>query len=265
MLAYIIPLFVMTLLLGTFIYMSERHGLLRSADYFPSPLHRWGAYAWLGTFLLLLTTLTIGASLSPAKPDELESVPFYSLFASHIILLIFLGGWWLLSGRPDIRRYLNLQKTDSFEASLLGIGVGVGGWAATLMIAATIGGILYATGVVEQDVKPSPMIPWMASLPIWQKATIVFMAMTVEEFFFRGWLQKRVGLIFSTIIFAIAHAGYGQPLMLIGITVVSLIIGYTFYRTRNLWPCIIAHGVFDAIQLFVIVPMAVKMLGLESQ
>ena len=83
--------------------------------------------------------------------------------------------------------------------------------------------------------------------------------MTVEELFFRGWLQKRIGLLASTLIFAVSHAGYGQPFMLIGVTTISLVIGFTFYKTRNLVPCIIAHGVFDAIQIFLIVPFALKL------
>jgi membrane protease YdiL (CAAX protease family) len=93
-----------------------------------------------------------------------------------------------------------------------------------------------------------------------RKILIVLSAMTIEEAFFRGWLQKRVGLVASTILFAVGHAGYGQPFMLVGVLVISLVIGYTFYRTKNLVPCIVAHGVFDAIQLFVIVPVALKFI-----
>jgi len=105
------------------------------------------------------------------------------------------------------------------------------------------------------------MIGWMAALPLWKKAAIVFSAMTVEEAFFRGWLQKRVGLIASTVLFALAHSGLGQPLLLIGVSLISLVIGYTFYRTKNLIPGVIAHGVFDAIQLFVIIPIAFKAIS----
>jgi membrane protease YdiL (CAAX protease family) len=86
--------------------------------------------------------------------------------------------------------------------------------------------------------------------------------MTVEEAFFRSFLQKRIGLIASTILFALAHFTYGNPLLLIGVTVISLVIGITFHRTKNVLPGVIAHGVFDAIQLFVIVPFAVKMMGI---
>jgi membrane protease YdiL (CAAX protease family) len=171
-------------------------------------------------------------------------------------------GWWLLTQRPSFRSYLNIQPDQTFRAVMTGVAVGVGVWVVTITLAATAGLILTRLNLVPDDLQPSPMIPWMANLALWQKAVIIFSAMTFEEAFFRGWLQKRVGLVLSTIAFVIAHAGYGQPLMLIGITVVSLMIGITFYRTKNLIPCIIAHGVFDAIQLIVLVPIAVKFGGL---
>jgi membrane protease YdiL (CAAX protease family) len=101
----------------------------------------------------------------------------------------------------------------------------------------------------------------MASLPLWKKILIVCSAMTVEEMFFRGWLQKRIGLVASTLLFALAHSGLGQPFLLIGVAIISLIIGFTFYRTKNLIPGVIAHGVFDAVQLFVVIPIAFKAIG----
>ena len=51
-------------------------------------------------------------------------------------------------------------------------------------------------------------------------------------------------------------------MLLIGVTIISLIIGTAFYRTKNLLPGIVAHGVFDAVQLFVIIPIAFRMSGL---
>src|SRR5438876_911363 len=79
-------------------------------------------------------------------------------------------------------------------------------------------------------------------------------AMSVEDAFFRAWMQKRIGLIASTTLFALAHFSLGQPLLLIGVTVISLVIGFTFYRTKNVLPGVVAHGVFDSVQLFVIIP-----------
>jgi len=115
--------------------------------------------------------------------------------------------------------------------------------------------------LISEPAEPPAMIGWMAALPLWKKAVIVLSAMTVEEAFFRSFLQKRIGLLASTILFALAHFTYGNPLLLIGVTIISLIIGFAFYRTKNVIPGVIAHGVFDAIQLFVIVPIAFKMIG----
>jgi membrane protease YdiL (CAAX protease family) len=250
-------------LMALFIYANERYGLL-SSDRFATAAHKWAAYVWLLLLMLLLSTLVIGASGVTPTDKQLENMPYWSLFLSHVILMVFLFGWWILAGTPKLKNFLNLQGMSATNATLTGIAVGVAGWALTIALAVGIGAILVQLKLAPADMKPSPMIPFMASMPLWKKAGVVLAAMTVEEFFFRGWLQKRVGLIISTVVFALAHAGYGQPLMLIGITIVSLIIGYTFYRTRNLWPCIVAHGVFDAIQLFVIVPVVVNMTGLSA-
>ena len=251
----------MTLLWVTLIYLNERYQLF-SADKFSSAAVKWMAYVWLGIFLLLLTSLIVVSSLRPATARDLSRVPFYSLFSLHAILLGFLIGWWLLSSRPPIREFLNIPRERTGEAIMTGFAVGVGGWIFTISIALVIGLILAASGLIPKNPQPSPMIGWMAALPLWKKATIVCSAMTIEEAFFRGWLQKRIGLIASTTLFALAHSGLGQPLLLIGVAVISLVIGFTFYRTKNLLPGVIAHGIFDAVQLFVIIPVVFRMTGL---
>jgi membrane protease YdiL (CAAX protease family) len=257
-LSYAIAIGAVLIVVSLVIWLNERHGLF-STDRFPSPAHKVVAYIWLALMLGVVAALIVGASRTTITAVELKNLPFWSLFTLHLILVIFLAGWWALTGMPPIRSFLNLRG-DTFRSTMIGLAVGVGGWAITIAVALTIGLILQATGLMPKHMEPSPMIPWMAALPFWQKALIVFTAMTVEEAFFRGWLQKRIGLIASTVLFALGHAGYGQPFLLVGITVVSLVIGVTFYKTRNLVPCIIAHGVFDAIQLFVIVPIALKFM-----
>lgn len=254
----ILALVVSTLLTGALAIANERFHLL-ATDRFPNRAARWLAYAWVWLLTFVLTALV--AQSNAAGGIDPAAISFWSLFTLHLLLVVFLVGWWLMTERPPVTRFLNLQRADFGESLVLGLVVGLGGWIVTIAIAIGIGLALKAAGLLPEDVQPSPVIPWMAALPIWKKALIVFSAMTVEEAFFRGWLQKRVGLVLSTVIFAISHAGYGQPLLLIGVTVVSLVIGYAFYRTRNLWPCIIAHGVFDAIQLFILVPTLLKFTG----
>lgn len=244
---------------ATLIALNEKIGLLRG-DRFASAAAKWGAYAWFGAYAFIFAILVGGAEERHVTAAEIARTPFWQVFVLHALLIVFLFGWWLLTGRPRLSTYLNLHKSEPVPTALTGVAVGVGGWALTIAMAIVIGAVLVSLKLAPENLKPSPMIPWLAGQPIVNKMLVVLAAMTVEEAFFRGWLQKRVGLVFSTALFALAHAGYGQPIMLIGVTIVSLVIGFTFYRTKNLWPCIIAHGIFDAIQIFVIVPVALKMM-----
>ena len=257
----VIALIVVGVLFSALIFANERYKIF-SSDRFESTGARVTAYAWLAVFVFGITGIIVSSSKQSMSKQELTTVPFWQLFVLHIILVFFLVGWWLLSRRPPIRQFLNLLPAEPLNATALGVAVGVGGWAITLSIAVAVGLILHSLGMIPKDLQPPAAVPWMAALPFWQKGLIILSAMTVEEAFFRGFLQKRIGLVLSTIAFALAHAGYGEPLMLIGITVVSVIIGITFYRTKNLIPCIVAHGVFDAIQLFVVIPLAVSAGGL---
>jgi membrane protease YdiL (CAAX protease family) len=258
--AYFISIAFVVVVWLAIIYLHERHGLL-SCDRFSSPALKYFAYAWLGAFLILMAVLITGSALSPPTPKELASTPFYSLFSLHAILIIFLLGWWAASGRPGIREFLNIRHERPGEVLAIGVAVGVGGWILTIIVALLVALLLKGVGVLEEPPPPPPMIAWMAVLPIWKKALIVLSAMTVEEAFFRSFLQKRIGLLGATILFTLAHFTYGNPLLLIGISVISLIIGTTFYRTKNVLPGVIAHGVFDAVQLFVIVPLAFRLIG----
>lgn len=259
MIAYGAATIFMTIVWMAIIYLNETKNLL-ACDHFPATSNKVFAYAWLGLFLLLLGVLVTNAALNPTRASDLARTPFYALFALHAILVLFMAGWWIAAGRPALTDFFNIQRGRSGEAVMIGLAVGVGGWIFTLIVAVVIAAILAATGLVEPP-QPSPVIGFMASLPVWKKLLLVLSAMTIEEAFFRAWLQKRIGLIASTTLFALAHFTLGQPLLLIGVFVISLVIGFTFYRTKNVLPGVVAHGVFDAVQLFVIIPIAFKVAG----
>ena len=260
---YIFPLVFIAIVYLGMIFMNERYRLF-SVDRFSSTTMKVIAYVWLGILMFGLVILITGSSLRIPTAQELARVPFYSLFGLHAILFVFLLGWWLLTQRPPLGEFLNIPRRGNGEAVLTGFAVGVGGWIVTISIALIIGLLLVASGLMPKNPTPSPMIGWMAALPLWKKCVIVLSAMTIEEAFFRGWLQKRIGVIASTILFALAHSGLGQPFLLIGVSLISLVIGFTFYRTKNLIPGIIAHGIFDAVQLFVIIPVVFKMSGMGA-
>src|ERR1700740_505133 len=188
---FAIPLTCVGILWLTLIYLNERYQLF-SVDRFASTTSKWIAYVWLGVFLLVFPTLVAASPLRAASVRELSRVPFYSLFPLHAILLGFLVGWWLLTQRPPVLTYLNIQRERAGGALMTGFAVGVGGWIFTILLALAIVLVLSAGALVPKTPQPPPMIGWMAALPLWKKGTIVLSAMTIEEAFFRGWLQKRV-------------------------------------------------------------------------
>jgi membrane protease YdiL (CAAX protease family) len=260
MIAYAFAAILMTIIWMTIIYLNETRNLL-ACDRFVSTGMKLFGYFWLGLFLLLLGLLVANAAKNPARASDLARTPFYALFSLHAILVMFLIGWWLATNRPPLREFFSIQRGRSGEAALMGLAIGVGGWIFTIIVAFAVAALLSAAGMIK-DPSPSPVIGFMASMPVWKKALLVLSAMTVEEGFFRSWMQKRIGLIASTTLFALAHFTLGQPLLLIGVAVISLVIGFTFYRTKNVLPGVVAHGVFDAVQLFVIIPIAYKVTGM---
>lgn len=143
----------------------------------------------------------------------------------------------------------------------LGVVLGIAAWVAVLLALMGVAGVLWALGgedAVPQQ--PPAMVPFIAGLPILIRVLISLSAGVVEETFFRGFLQPRIGIVLSTAFFALAHLSYGQPFMLIGISLLSLIYALLVKWRQNLWPAIAAHVFFDAIQLLVIVPGVLRMI-----
>jgi len=126
--------------------------------------------------------------------------------------------------------------------------------------------LLYALGAGDALPKQPPaLVPFIAGLPIWVKVLISLSAGVVEEWFFRGFLQPRMGILLSTLLFALAHFSYGQPFMLIGITLLSLVYGLLVRWRQNIWPAIAAHTLFDAVQLLVIVPGVLRWMDTQGE
>ena len=70
-----------------------------------------------------------------------------------------------------------------------------------------------------------------------------------EELLFRGYLQKRVGIILSSLLFAGLHLGYGSLTEVIAAFSYSIIAGLEFKKTRNIYACIFSHALFNGLAL----------------
>ena len=231
---------------------------------FPSGRRRVVAIALLIAVLALTVFLPLRGLASPAGPADLDHVSFPSLFAAHAVLGAFLVGWWGLAGFPRPRRFLHFADGSGARRATLGFAAGLAAWAATIgamaLVATLLGledsraaGQATAGGVGEIP----DVVKFLVGLSVSRRLLLVASAAFFEEAFFRAFLQTRGGLLLSTILFTASHASYGMPFMLVGVFTVSLILGLLFSKTGDILPCMIAHGVFDGVQLLVILPAVV--------
>jgi membrane protease YdiL (CAAX protease family) len=230
-------------------------------DGFGEPGRRTLAVALLAAVLLLTVAIPFAAGFAGAQP-EAEGLTVVSLFAVHAILLFFLACYYALSSRRSLVDFLKLRSSRPLADLSAGFMIGSAGWLLTILAAAGVLGIWYllkgSTPASEENTPISPTILWIVSQPVWVKLAIVLSAMVVEELFFRSFLQTRVGPLAATLMFTAAHGVYGQPLVLIGILVISAVLSLAFAIYGNVLPCIVAHGVFDSIQMFVLIPLVTR-------
>ncbi len=226
---------------------------------FKSPLRR------ILAALLFVGILTIAVFLPVASYGDVGelavgelSVPL--LLVGHVILAAFLVAWWWLRSDVSLAKFLHLPAGAIGPRIVQGLVTGGNGWMLTILVMMTAVALVGSRDGAADPSQVPAVMPWIARLPVMHKLTVVAVAMTVEEAFFRGFLQPRVGLVASSAMFALGHFSYGMPYMIVGVMTISLVIGRTFARRDDLLPCMIAHGVFDGVQIFVVLPYAVEML-----
>ncbi len=226
---------------------------------FPSASRRAFALALL-TFTLGVACIAPLLEFSETDPNqEIPDLPFAALFLGHGLLSAFLLLWWLLVGRPPVRDFLHLRLDGLADGLRLGAAAGAAGWAVTMTTMAIVGtvAVAFEPGIVPADGEIPPTVRTIVELTWYQRLLLVLSAGVVEEAFFRSFLQTRCGLPLSTLLFTTSHMSYGLPLMLVGVFAVSLVFGLVFRTRRDVIPCMVAHAVFDAIQLFLILPAVV--------
>lgn len=131
-----------------------------------------------------------------------------------------------------------------------------------MVVAAVAFFLIYGLGIKGALPKQPPeLIAWLAGLPFALRLLLALSAGVVEEAFFRGLLQPRIGIWLSTALFVLAHTAYGQPFLLLAVGILSVIYGLLVRWRQNIWPAMAAHALFDGVQLLVIIPMALKMMG----
>jgi membrane protease YdiL (CAAX protease family) len=239
------------------------HGI---AEEIHTPARRGIALALLWVVLVLCVVYPTVSPGAAADVDP-QTITFASIFTGQVILAGFLLVWWVLAQPLPLARFLRLEH-GSVDDVRFGLAVGGVAWVLAISASAAVALILLAlgynpagdtTGVATPLEVPS-ILMWLTDMPVWRKLVVVAVAMTVEEAFFRAFLQTRIGWLPSSALFALSHGGYGMPTLTAAVFAVSLAIGWALRARGNLLPCIVAHGIFDAVQLLVVMPLAIEHL-----
>lgn len=237
-----------------------------------------------GIFLLgvFLPVALFGVERAPLSPEDLTTL---DVFVLQGLLLLTVVLWFLLgfAGSPT-REGAGTEAADGASAGLrglagafgrqfglrarnpwaeLGVGAAAGaaGWVLAILLMLAVVALVWALGGEEYlPTEPPELIPWVAGLPILVRVAIGVTAGVVEELFFRGFLQPRVGIALSSALFVLAHLSYDQPFMLVGIAALSLLFAWLVRWRRSIVAAITAHAVFDLIQLLIVVPEVLKRL-----
>ncbi len=194
------------------------------------------------------------------------------LFFLHLVFVVTLIVWYLLGFVGSGSRLATAWVTQlGFRSPALlrelGIGVvaGVAGWLgviASLLLAAMV--LFWIGGEAAVPSQPPEVIGWVVALPVVVRIALSLSAGFVEETFFRGFLQPRIGVLFSSVLFVLAHLSYEQPFLLLGVGLLSLLFAFLVRWRQSIWAAITAHAVFDAVQLLIVIPSAMRFLESEA-
>ena len=220
---------------------------------FAAPWRAVTAYLLLAAVLVVTVALPIASAWRGSSP-RVEAPSPTGLFAAQAILAVFLLLWFALQDRLGAREFFHVPRGRWAARIVRGLLVGAAGWVVTIAAMAVLAVAARGAGVEPQR-GFADVVVWLATRPLWLRLLLIGVAMVVEEAFFRAFLQPRVGLVAATLCFALAHVGYGSPIMAGGVVVIGTILGVTFRRHGDLVICAVAHGTFDAIQLLIVLPI----------
>lgn len=243
---------------------------------FAEPWRRAGGLAILAGAFYLAAFAALG-TVGLETERDLSTVRPWELFALHAVLAVSMAGWGTLGwaglgaaeGAPADRglagamRGFRLTPVQSIGRELaLGVGAGIAIWGAVLgALVAIAAAILALGGESLLPERPPELVAFIVGQPVWVKVAAALSAGLVEESFFRGFLQPRIGIAASSLLFVLAHASYGEPFMLVGVTLLSIVYALLARWRGDVWAAVAAHAVFDGVQLLVLIPFALERLG----
>lgn len=164
-------------------------------------------------------------------------VPFFWVLGTR--LQPWTGTWKYLALRFGTRDWL--RGVALVPGLLLSVLV-----LSTLYVLATEG----PAGLQEGNETDNPAVQAIVDNLSWPVAIFVALAAGVgEEIFFRGVLQRWLGVWGQAIVFGLAHAGGGYVPQILFATGLGVLFGWLLKRGWSMWTLILAHALYDFVLL----------------
>lgn len=181
----------------------------------------------------------------------------FSLILNTIVMVGCSLAWLKLVRNlnfTEALRDLGFRKKDNHIAVFYGVSTIILFWLAMVVVLSII---IAFTGFTEENT----VVFQIGRALSWPGIVMVsLLAAVSEETFFRGFLQKRVGLIPASVLFGIVHVSYGTILQVVMPIILGLFLGFLYIKTQNIGSAVSAHFTFNLIQfvllkLFIIAPL----------
>jgi uncharacterized protein len=90
----------------------------------------------------------------------------------------------------------------------------------------------------------------ISKIPFYLIIYLFIVRVFLEEWFFRGFLVKKIGCLLSSALFAIVHIGYGSIVQVIGAFALGFILAKYYEKINNIIPLFLAHLFYNSISYF---------------
>ncbi|MCG8409431.1 MAG: CPBP family intramembrane metalloprotease [Phycisphaerales bacterium] len=200
------------------------------------------AFAYFGLDLLLYLLFHEDSSFSP----------FWTAVPLGLTILLFVGG--VLYARKQAPVTLGLGKPP-WAVATVGTLLAVPACYASVMVV----GITYVAiaGFEETVEDRRELLEILPEPGVWSLLVIGPFTGLHEEVLFRGFILTRMVVLFrskvaaivaSSILFGVAHVYQGVA-GIFQTAAIGMVLATLVTLTRSLWPAIVAHGVFNSLQL----------------
>jgi membrane protease YdiL (CAAX protease family) len=227
----------------------------------------WQRKPWVQVLAILLGYIPawIMAIISQTGGESitLKGVLIYTTAGAAILIVAILLLLWFLCGEKP--RELNLKPGAWWQDVLGGVALGALTLLAKILLDPTINRLVPRTSASESGLGGLfgglAQNPWL--LALFLGPALVIGAAAFEElsrvFFITRWWRissaaswRWMGIVLSAILFGLSHL-YQGPAGVVSVTLEGLILALWYMRSGRIFPLIISHYLYDAVQIVQVV------------